>query len=328
MKDFQSYFTNTNYISAYNANKEGNKKAADKGLVFVEDDTDQFFWEKFINLYYPNQYNVQASIKDRPGERGKRALEQLYDSANEKVLIAIDSDYDFICPNYKYGYHLHQNKYILHTFGFSRESALLEKESLNNFFQSIKFTITHNINILSFVEKFSIIVFKALAIFSNEINNENKNGLIEKDFHRCFNILDQKIVKDDLSLDESLLIRVEHNLHSFFSNLEYTDEKISDSESYLNSFDINLQNAYRFISGHTFYDLIITIHMQLTSVLYRLELEKIKDNYQGIAIQQRKSQLREYFSKQFSIETFCHNYPINENDEIHKKIADKVASII
>lgn len=330
MSDFQSYLTNGNFISAYLANKEGNKDSAQKGLVYIEDDSDQVFWEKFINSLFPNQYNVQASIKDRPSQRGKRALEKLYEGANDKVLIAVDSDYDLICPssNSIYSSFLTNNKFIIHTFGFSRESALLDKDNLNLFFKSIKHTIEHNVDIDSFLNKFSPITFKGLVFFSSELNSGNKLGFIESDFHNCFNILGEKIVKDDLTLDETLLDIIEHNLCSYFNQLQYSDEQINQAECYLQALNITPDNAYRYISGHTVYDLVSKIHEQLTDMLYKQEVDKIRISFTGKAVGERISQLKSSFPKQFPLEAFCHSYPINQDDELHKKIKDKVAAIV
>lgn len=329
MSDFQSYLTNSDFISAYLANKEGNKNSAQKGLVYIEDDSDQVFWEEFINFHFPNQYNVQASIKDRPSQRGKRALEKLYEGANKKVLIAVDSDYDLICPssNPIYSGFLNTNKFIFHTFGFSRESALLDKHNINLFFKSIKHTIQHNADIESFLNRFSYVAFQGLVFFSNEINSGNTLGFIESDFHNCFNILGEKIVKDDLTLDETLLDIIENNLCSYFNQLQYSSEHIAQAECYLQALNITPDNAYRYISGHTVYDLISKIHEQLTNIIYKKEVDKIKANFSGKAIGQRISQLSSSFPKQFPLEAFCHSYPINQDDEIHQKIKDKVASI-
>lgn len=329
MSDFLSYLTNSKFIGAYNANKEGNKDSANKGLVYIEDDSDQVFWEKFINFHFPNQYNVQASIKDRPNQRGKRALEKLYVGANEKVIIAVDSDYDLICPseNPEYSQFLANNRFILHTYGFSRESALLDKVNLNTFFKSIKHTIAHNVDIKSFLDKFSLITFKGLVFFSNELNSGNKLDFIESDFHNCFNILGHKIVKDDLTLDEDLLNIIDSNLRSYFQKLQYSDEQISEAENYLLSLNINPDNAYRYISGHTVYDLISKIHEQLTALLYQQEVNKIKITFSEAAVGERIRQLRSTFPRQFPLEAFCHSYPINQNDHLHQMINMKVAKI-
>ncbi len=329
MTDFIKYLTNSEYIGAYNANKEGNKESAKKGLVYIEDDSDQVFWEKFINLHFPNQYNVQASIIDRPSQRGKRALEKLYEGANKKVLIAVDCDYDLISPtaNHEYSQFLANNKFILHTYGFSRESALLDKHHINLFFKSIKHTIQHNADIESFLNKFSYIAFQGLVFFSNELNSGNTLGFIESNFHNCFNILGEKFVKDDLTLNENLLDIIENNLGSFFHQLDYTDEQTAQAESYLHSLNISTENAYRYISGHTVYNLISKIHEQLTDIIYKKEVDKIKADFSGKAIGERISQLSSSFPKQFPLEAFCHCYPINHTDEIHQKIKDKLAAI-
>ncbi|GAA5003222.1 hypothetical protein GCM10023206_06720 [Acinetobacter puyangensis] len=329
MSDFIKYLTNPNYIGAYNASKEGNKDAAEKGIVYIEDDSDQVFWEKFINSYFPNKYNVQASIADRPGERGKRALEKLYTDANIKALCAVDADYDLICPdsNIPYSQDVINNKFVIHTFGFSRESALLDKHHLNNFFKSIKYTIEHNIDIDSFIKKLSILTFKGLVHFSHELNSGNKLGLIADEFHNCFNILDKQIVKDDLTLDESLMQIIDSNLNNYFSQLVFSENDLNESKKYLFDLDINESNSYRFISGHTMYNLVKKIHNQLLDTLFSMELIKIKSEYEGQAINDRIKQFKNTFKMQSAIETFCQCYPIQTDDEIHSRISKLVSEI-
>ncbi|MCU4437485.1 DUF4435 domain-containing protein [Acinetobacter bereziniae] len=327
MKNFSQFLTDGNFIGAYNASKEGNKEAAEKGVVYIEDDTDQFFWETFVNTVFPNQYNVQASIIGRPGKRGKRALEKLYQGANKKVLIAVDSDYDFICPNYKFGTHFYSNQFILHTFGFSRESALLEIKNLDCFFRNCKFTIQNNIDLISFISKFSNIAYIGLVQFTNEIFNKNKSNITESDFSNCFNILDKKIVTDDLLLDENLLQIIENNIISLFSSIKLTVAEFENAEQRLKILGINPNNAYRYICGHTVYDLIIKIYDQLKDLLFDLEFQKIKDDFGKDDIGPRYKQLKSYFETHFAIETFCRSYPICQTDEIHVKIIDRISRI-
>lgn len=327
MKDFTQFLTDRNFIGAYNASKEGNKEAAKKGIVYVEDDSDQYFWETFVNSVFPDQYKVQATIINRPGERGKRALEKLYQGANKKVLIAVDSDYDFICPNYKFGYHFYSNQFILHTFGFSRESAILEIKILDKYFKNCKFTIQNNVDLISFISKFSNIAYNGLIQFTNEIINNNRLKLTESDFSNCFNILNKDIVKDDLSLDESLLSIIENNIISLFSSINLSVEEFNIAEERLKSLGINPNNAYRFICGHTVYDLIVMIHDQLKDLLFDLEFKKIKKDFEKEAIGDRHKQLKSYFKTHFSIETICRSYPISQADEIHLKIIDRISRL-
>lgn len=328
MSEFQKYLTNGNYLKAKIAHEEGNKNSLHKGYVYIEDDSDQTFWETFIELYFPNKYKIQASIIDRPMERGKRALEKFYNDVNENFLVAVDSDYDLICPenNLDHATSLTNNKFIIHTFGYSRESALLEKNNLNTLFKKTKYTVNHNVNIKSFLDKFSKVAYYGLVFFSTALENENPNNIIIDEFHNCFNILKFQIVKSDLTLDENLINDIQKNISNLFQGYYYPSNQLKKSENNLINLGINQGNSYRFICGHTLYNLIIKIHKELKDKLFDLELDIIKKNFTGSTVNQRRNQLKKEFEK-FSIETLCNSYPINENDEIHHKIKEKIAAI-
>lgn len=326
MSDYSKYFTNPNFIGAYNASKEGSKDAFQKGIVYIEDDSDQNFWEKFINIYYPNQYNIQASIVGRPGIRGKRALEQFFDSANRKVVIAVDSDYDYICPNYKLGYYFNENKFIIHTFGFSRESALLEKTHIQSFLTSIKHTISHKVDFLSFINSFSKLAFKGLVLFTIELTEGNPHQLKECDFDSCFHILNLTIINESLEINYDLISIISERINVFFKQSNHPEGNIKSKEKDLNALGVQEDNAYRFISGHLFYDIITTLHTQLINQLRKLEIEKIRREFSGEATGNRIKQLNKIFNDDFSIVTHCRNYPVNDSDEIHSKIKERVSN--
>lgn len=326
MSDFQSYLTNGNFIGAYNANKEGDKNSFEKGIVYIEDDSDQVFWEKFIDAVFPHQYNVQASIIDRPSQRGKRALEKLYESANKKVLIAVDSDYDIICPssNPQYSGFLLNNPFILHTCSYSKESVCIHKVHLNEFFKKIKHTIKHDINILSFLEKFSKVAFDGLVIFAYELNHGNEKLLIQDDFHKCFNILEQELINEDLTINEESILIIQNNLEHYFVDMNYPPDVMNQMQEYLINLGINVDNAYRFISGHTVYNLIFKVYSQLINKLKSMEIDRLKREFSGKELGNRVGQISDIFSKNFTLESCCNDYPINPDDEIHQEILNKI----
>lgn len=323
MSEFKDYFTNQNFISSYLANKSGNKADSQKGILYVEDDSDLSYWEKFINSVYPNKYEIQAFVKN-PQTRGKRELEKYFDSANIKSIFAVDSDYDCLCPNYRFGSKIISNKFIIHSYAHNKESTLIKADNLQIFFNSIKHTIPHNINIEFFLKSFSEICYEGLILFITEINKNDQKNISEEAFHNCFNILNQNIVFENLELNYSVLNLINNNIQTLFSSIKATKEERLSSQKLFTSLRIHQSNAYRFISGHILYDLLSKIHQQLINQLQVLEIERVKENFNGQACGDRISQVKEIFKTSFSLNTFCRNYPINDNDEIHQHILNRI----
>ncbi len=324
MSNFQNYLTNADYISGYNAIREHDISARDMGLVYVEDDSDVMFWRAFIEEYFPKRYHFQTASN---GVTGKRALEKLYDNANIQALIAVDSDYDYIKAKIDNSHPFNTNSYILHTFAFSRESALIEKDNLHNFLQKCRYTVSHNIDLISFVYQFSKLAWFGLIRFMTANYNDNYQSYIESDFHQCFNIMDKQFISENLTLDNSILATVEENLKNLFQENNFTNNDLNSTEKVLINLEINEDNAYRFICGHTLENLVKKIHEQLIKELLKRERSNINDNYDGQERKNKQKQLRNIFEPKFSLETFFTCYLISKDDEIHQKILNQVASL-
>ena len=325
---FGDYFTNPNFVGGYNAIKEGKKEAFEKGIVYVEDDSDISLWKKFINQILPNKYNFTTATSSKGNKaEGKRALEKMYPSANLKALIAVDADYDFIISNLKSHYSFRDNPFILHTYAFSKESVMLEKFQLNAFIQKCQYTQSHHVDIEIFLNLFSKTAYGGLLNYIAFIKKHNFEIFEYTDFHQCFNIKSATIVTDELSLDNSVIDKVEINLSQFFRQKTVIDDDIQQIELLFVSLNITEENAYRFISGHEVYDLINEIHKQLMDKLYDQELPIIKANFENQAIKERMSQLRKHFDDSFKLPTFFNTYVPNEQDKIHQKILEQVFKI-
>ncbi len=324
MSNFQDFFTNADYIGGYNAIREHDISARDMGMVYVEDGSDVAFWRDFIEQYFPQHYCFKTASN---GVAGKRALEKLYNTTNIQALIAIDNDYDCIKAKFDSDHPFNTNPYILHTVGFSRESALIEKESLQNFLQKCHYTVSHNIDLMSFIHQFSQLAWFGLIRFITANYNKNYQSYIESKFHQCFNITDKQLICEDLTLDHSLLGTVKDNLDNLFQENHFSDDDLNTTQQILTELEINENNAYRFICGHTLEDLIKKIHKDLLDTLYNKEIFVIREQFQENEIKARMKQVKNNFSQKFSLETFFTIYPINTNDKIHQKIIKQIQSL-
>ena len=327
MSEFQDFFTSQNFIAAYNVFSSGDIKDKDKGIIYVEDASDYSFWEEFIGYHYPNEYMCRPSSKEGKTVTGKRFLEKIYKEANEKVIIAVDSDYDYIASKVQANHIFNHNKYVIHTYGFSRESVQLEKDSLDRFFKICRLTIPNTINLLSFLNSFSETAFKGLAKYIILLNRINYSNIYDSKFNSCFNILNENIVDDNLTINKSSIEKIEKNIELFFCDKSICEKDIKSSEKFLNSIGINKDNAYRFISGHVLFNLIKKVHKLNLSQLMKDEIKKVNKDVTGSEIQDRVNQIKSRFNNSFSFDTYCHMRQVDTQDEIHKLILSDIANI-
>ena len=327
MSEFKEFITNTNFIGSYNVFLSGNINDRDKGFVFVEDDSDSSFWEEFISHFYPDEYTFRTSSKSGEKVTGKRFLESIYDKASSKFIIAVDSDYDYIASKSQPDHAFNHSNYIIHTYGFSRESVQLEKRSLHNFFRRCKWTISHNIDLITFLNAFSKISFKGLTKYFTLLQLNGYSTEFQKEFDSCFNVKDRKLVSEDLHLDLSAIDTISNNLDAFFSNKVISAEETETAKKFLESISIDNDNAYRFISGHVFFDLMKKIHADTLLQLQKKEIEQIDQSLTGVERGNRVKQIKNGFRDTFSFKTHCNVYPINLEDEVHRLILSDIENI-
>lgn len=321
MLTFMQYPFNPNFIKSYNKMYFGSEKYN----LYTEDSSDTWFWEKFIETNFPDRYRVTPWSK-----RGKANLTAYLNKANYGALIAVDSDFDYLCPNIGYGIEFQSNPYLLHTFAYSRESVLIEKIYLQQFVSDIKFTITYHIELDLFLKNFSALVFIGLIkfIFLKNFSGENLN---HDEFHRCFHITDKQIVtvsaQNKPVIDMTVLDEILNNFQIYFHSYSISSAEESTARTHLLSLGVNQDNAYRFISGHELEKLIIKIIEQLTATLTNLELDIIKIDFQGKQINERKTQVEKILKEESQIKTYLRRYLICGEDEIHQKICAQIKAI-
>lgn len=327
MSEFSDFLTDRDYIGSYNVFLSGNTADKDNGIIYVEDASDWKFWEEFIDYYYPEKYMCRPSSNNGKTVTGKRFLETIYDKANEKVIIAVDSDYDYIVSKAQASHAFNHNKYIIHTHGFSRESVQLEKYHLQSFFKRCKLTLPNTVNLLEFLDQFSEISFKALARYKVLLDQVNYVNIYEGEFNSCFNILDSKLIDDDLNLDLSTISKIEDSIDRFFSEKNLSKNDIDEAEKFLNRIRINKGNAYRFISGHIFSDLVKKIHKGALSQLMKNEIIKVKEDVDRNSIKNVVSHVTNLFKDSFSFDTYCNMRCVDPDDEVHKLILSAIYKI-
>lgn len=321
MVAFIEYPFDPRFITAYNKMYFG----TEKHHLYIEDSSDAWFWEKFIIKSASDKYRIIPWSK-----RGKSNLAPYYSEAKLEALIAVDSDFDYLCPNIGYGNEFCSNPYLLHTFAYSRESVLIEKSNIQQFISDIKFTITHNIKIDLFIKKFSALVFVGLVKFIH-LKNTNGENLNHDEFHQCFHITDKKIVtvstQNKPIIDMTVLDNILTNFQTYFQTYSISLAEEANARTHLLNLGVNQDNAYRFINGHNLEELIINIVNQLTATLSHLELDIIKKEFQGDQINERRSQVRSILEEESQIKTYLRRYLICDEDEIHQKIFAKIEAL-
>lgn len=318
MSEYQDYFTNPNYLSVYNALMLENAKDVGKGVVYIEDSSDVWFWRKLIERYFPNQYEYKTAIRN---QQGKIALRQFYKTLNKKILVARDADYDWLFAHQDDLNH----QYILHTFAYGKESVLIEKQSINEFFKDISHTHCHDVVMNEVIKQWSELIFMGLCWLTHQYLTYQSIHHINLDwFNKNFHLLDKNLILDELKFDIDVFNIIKNNIND---NLSLSNDDMNNATQYLSKYGIDKNNAYRFISSHLLDEFVNKIHEQLCNQLQSKEVNEIKQSFEGKVIHERQKQLSHIFKQHFSLPTHYRQYLIDDNDEIHQRILYKIQQI-
>jgi hypothetical protein len=117
MSDFSRMISSPAFIKTYNTIQNGQAM----GNIFVENPTDIPFWQHVVNAVEGSRYKVRPISKEQAA--GKRTLQKRYAELNQEFLVAVDSDYDFLCPDrHAEAQEMNNNPFVLHTHCYSKDA--------------------------------------------------------------------------------------------------------------------------------------------------------------------------------------------------------------
>lgn len=340
MKDFEDFFCDPQYTQAYGFD-------VSKGICYVEDEADVTFWEDYFKFFNVEGYDIRPVVSNlNQHRRGKDNLEKMFSSLHMKAIVALDSDYDYLCPNGRgeISRQLNNNKYVLQTFYYSRESYNYRILKLNLILKRIRYTYNHNFNIDDFIIDYSKLCFKALLpvlfIIDRNINVSYEGYQVSKKTIK--NILriknKEKFTDENFKINTNVLRKLEIKINDFISNfLEQID--IDDYESYKKDI-INIKlfelDSYQYISGHLLESNLNNLCEHLIKLLMYKESKKIVQECSGISPASKKehidnqiNKMKSHFRNRCSYLTLLHD-TTHENftDSCYEKLNQKRSQML
>lgn len=298
-----------------------------KGIVYIEDALDRIFWERVFDYICPNRYIVKPY--SQPGSEGKRKLELEYKNLHRNLLVAIDADYDYLCPQRNdYAEALHSNPYIIHTYFYSKESYIHTSDSIdiltNNVYLNVK--TTHQIN--NALKLYSNIIYDAFCYFS-WLHNIDANQFPESEFNPCIEIPSGiKILNEDLTVNGHALDLVrESSVNYIDRHIQYIENKddFNHHIERLRELGLHQDNTLLFTNGHSLLDIIFRPSYQMfIKKCKKNDNEWVTKNYPEGQHRARLNQVRNHYEQNCKETTLIHHCQGYTNNEFWKKIVNKI----
>lgn len=315
------------YAKAYSTIKSRKQKT--QGVIYLEDITDKDFWGGIAFNHVVKLYSENGRTFT-----GKSKLLQIC-SANQ--LIAIDSDFDDLCPQHRPESILCSEKkaYILQTYAHGRENIVFSPECLHEILDS-KFKLyldNHDNPILEIFEKLSAIWFepyrKFLFLF-------NQNQYQHDDWVKAISLEKQEfqdvVSKMDFLHYQNRMTELDTQFNQMIGNRVEFDDFCEQ----LNQKDFTKQNVWAFIRCHDFEDkFVLPFIKEIVKIRQNKELGNIETDYSEMETSNRKREIANYFKEYNNVKTVLHHYfhdvyfpQVKDNHFFLRKIVADYANII
>lgn len=238
------------------------------GVIFIEDITDKPFWQKIA-------YKHEVKLYSEKGQAitGKSKLLQI---CSQNQLIAIDSDFDWICPNHRDESALCSEKkdFILQTYAHGCENLVLSPEYLHDVLnQHFKLYLdNHDNRIQEIVQKLADCWFESYRKFLFLMNNQF-DKFTHDDWMKAIIFQGKESQEIALQLDftkyQKRLLELDNQLNQYVENKQDYQKFCED----LTNLGFETQRVYGFIRCHDWESqFVLPIMKEISNA--RMECEK------------------------------------------------------
>lgn len=310
-------FVRDNFLATINDmnNRRLNEQDRKIGYIYIENITDKPFWQKIatkhkVMVYQNNSKFFMTGKSSILYYKNNGENETLLDKCSKELLIAIDSDFDNLCPNANNSDWLtHQNKaFVLQTYTYGRENLIFSPKCLHAILES-KFKLyndTHTNPILAIFQKLSEIWF---APYQKFLYLYNQGVYSHDDWIKEISFQNQEC--QDIAIRQDFN-DYQHRLSVFNTQLNtYIDNQNDFNEfcTHLTKQDFLKDTVWAFIRCHDFEKQFVEPLMkEIIKDRQNKEFGDVQNTYSDNEIGNRRKELANYFKDIHHLKTILHHY--------------------
>lgn len=313
MKDFSDFFTDPNYAQSYARSEQC------AGIVYIESEHDIEFWQGVFEQSTQQKYTFKVGTSDQPHVRSKTLFNDMYDSANAKALIAIDSDFDYLANNRSdIAEVINNNPYVLQTFVYAVENLNLEVNTLDDCVAKTRFFVRHEYTVSAFLLQYSAVIYPLLMRYLYLMNYRVAGTPDESDFHRVITSFDLNQLYFDNNWDDFCahidIMQVELNQMAAADDFDGFEQRVRQK-------GMSSDNSYQFINGHVLEERIVQpLMLNILNQIKAQELARIKASFATNEINKRKKEMDKHFDKRCAFDTLVATCELKKHDPFYQKV--------
>ena len=261
--------------------------------VFVEGYEDVAFWrgvfDCFANPYLYFEISVPTR-KDLP--KGKKVLMSMIPESSERMLLCVDSDFDFLFNGATEQSRLiRDSRYMFHTYTYATENYLCYAPSLHNVCVKATKNDTHIFDFVRFMHEYSCAIYPAFLWYAYSARLSSEGVFTLADFKSTVRI-------GYLDMEENganTLAWVRRNVEKRERHLRGRNprmvEPMKEFEEQLRARGLRPENTYLFMHGHTLMDNVVLVLLNtVCEKLRQMSVAKItSSDKKGVALKNEMS---------------------------------------
>lgn len=298
------YLVDPDYIKAHGIVKHQN---AERGFIYIENEKDICFWELFFGPDILKNYEFNMSSgpgAEEDSARGKKRFEELLKKANKLALFAVDADFDHLTPSrFPKCKEICDNKFVIHTYGYSKESYLNSPSVLNDCLSKYAFYKPTGLVFCDFLKSYSNSIYNVLVKYLYLLNTDPAFS-DESVFHDAITPRYNTLFKMYFESDHSEFIS---NLQTYEATLDIALQGVDLTEHFAmcHSYNLTQDTAYQYINGHVLEDKVIDCIVN--EIRRRLSVEAlnsfISSGAKGKDINNRRNEIANFFKNERNFST-------------------------
>ncbi|MDO5496549.1 MAG: DUF4435 domain-containing protein [Alistipes sp.] len=261
--------------------------------VFVEGYEDVAFWRGIFD-HFDNPYlRFEISVPNREDlPKGKKVLMSMLDRSSERMLLCVDSDFDYL-----FGDETPQSKlicdaeYMFHTYTYATENYLCYAPSLHNVCVKATKNDSHIFDFESFMAEYSRTIYPIFTWYAYSARLSTENVFTLNDFKNTVRLGYLEVENNGCDTLAWLARQVKRRLQRLEEEHPDMVRGVEDFKRQLSLRGVTPETTYLYMHGHTLMDNVVMIILStVCDRLRQISVHKINSSKkQGLSLKNEMS---------------------------------------
>ena len=297
--------------------------------VFVEGYEDVAFWRCIFD-HFDNPYlRFEISVPNREDlPKGKKVLMSMIPRSNEKMLLCVDSDFDYLFGNRtEQASEINAAEFMFHTYTYATENYLCYAPSLHNVCVKATKNDSHIFDFVQFMTDYSRAIYPVFLwyAYSAQLSSENIFTLV--DFKNTVRLGYLEIEQNGAETIAWLCRNVQRRVKRLESEHPEMIDDLDDFADYLLEKGVTPDNTYLYMHGHTLMDNVVMVILNtVCDRLRQMSVAKINSSKkEGLSL---RNEMSNYMNSLRSIRDVLLDNENYTSCPLYKQLKEDIQSYI